>query len=124
MSAVRLECDVIEVKPDHGKVGGVAPEIGDHDPIDRAMRRTSPERERAHGAITSVVAPGHRFMAVPSRAAVLLTVSCYHPTRRRTMTEGPRRGGFHQEEMSSISSRYSVFNCRIALATADSYCLE
>ena len=27
---------------------------------------------------------------------------------------------FHQEEMSSISSRYSVFNCRIALATADS----
>jgi hypothetical protein len=31
---------------------------------------------------------------------------------------------FHQEEMSSISSRYSVFNCRIAFATADSYCLE
>ena len=31
---------------------------------------------------------------------------------------------FHQEEMSSISSRYSVFNCRIAFATADSCCLE
>jgi hypothetical protein len=31
---------------------------------------------------------------------------------------------FHQEEMSSISIRYSVFKRRIALATADSYCLE
>src|SRR4051812_35941607 len=30
----------------------------------------------------------------------------------------------HQEEMSSISIRYSVFKRRIALATADSYCLE
>lgn len=31
---------------------------------------------------------------------------------------------FHQEEISSISSRYSVFKLLIALATADSYCLE
>ncbi len=30
----------------------------------------------------------------------------------------------HQEEMSSISSRYSVFKRRMASATADSYCLE
>jgi dienelactone hydrolase len=30
----------------------------------------------------------------------------------------------HQDEPSSISSRYSVFNCRIALATADSCGLE